>query len=476
MKRRIRTYGLILTLLTAAALVSSAQEQPFRVERAPFSSRTYNEYSPVLLNGNIVFRSDKRLTVRTKNADNDGQTAMNIFIAQKQGEDEWSDPRLFANELQGKTEHYGPAVFNERGNRIWFNKINEDSPEKDAKIGIYSGGYAGGEWTGIQPFPYNNPDFNFMHPFLSEDGNMLFFSSDMRGGMGRFDIYVCHLRGTQWSEPVNLGPSVNTSRNEIYPVSYPDGRLYFSSNGLDPGIGGFDLYYTILEDGEWTEPVHLSPPFNTRRNDAWFYATNESYTEGYIHSNREGRINSIFEFSLDIPEDLYVNCKEVEKNSYCFTFYEAGTMDIDTTQYRYEWVVEGERFREKEVDYCFRGVGQYTIALNVIDLLSGEVLFNEATYDLEIENIEQVYINSPDTVYVNEPIRLSGTETFLKDFTIDRYIWSMGDYNWMADTAVVHRYFKPGTYTVELGVLNEADRQEEIQKTCGFKRIVVLPR
>ncbi len=476
MKIGKETYYLIIVLALMAGTALHAQEQPFKVERAAFSDRSFNEYAPVLLNGNIVFRSDKRLNVRTKNADERGKTSMNIFITRDQGEGNWSEPQLFANELQGVKDHYGPAVFNDRGNRIWFNKINEESPEDDATIGIFSGGFSGGEWTGIQPFQYNDPDYNFMHPFLSEDGRMLFFSSDMQGGVGRFDLYVCYLRGSLWSEPVNLGPNINSSRNEIYPVYYPDGRLYFSSNGLDPNIGGFDLYFSVRNVGEWTAPVHLSPPFNTRRNDAWFYVTDTSYSQGYIHSDREARIYNIFEFSLDIPEDLYVNCKLVEQNSYCFTFYEAGTMDIDTTQFRYEWVVEDKKFRQKTVDYCFEGVGNFSIALNVIDLLSGEVLFNQATYELDIEDIEQVYIGAPDTVLVNEPVQFSGKGTFLKDFTIDRYIWNTGDYNWVADTTVEHRYYRPGTYTVKLGVMNSAEKQEEIQKTCGFKRIVVLPR
>ncbi len=476
MPGRLSTYCLLFLLVLTAGTACYSQEQPFKLERAPFSNRSYDEYSPVLYNGNIVFRSNKRLNVRTKNSDDNGNTAMNIFIVRDMGDGDWSDPQLFASELSGIKEHYGPATFNDLGNRIWFNMINEESDEDRGKIGIFSGGFAGGEWTGIQPFAYNDPRYDLLHPFLSEDGGMLFFSSNMPGGLGGFDLYVCYLRGTQWSEPVNLGPGINSNRNEIYPVYYPDGRLYFSSNGLDPNLGGFDLYYSVRNIGEWGLPVHLDPPFNTRRNEAWFMLTDTTYTSGYIHSNREARIYNIFEFNLDIPEGLYENCKLQEKNSYCYTLYEAGTMDIDTTQYRYEWVIENKKFRQKEVDYCFSGVGNYRIALNVIDLLSGEILFNQATYDLDIEDIEQVYITSPDTVYVNDPIQLSGTRTFLKDFTIDRYIWNMGDHNWAADTAVQHRYYRSGTYTIKLGVVNDAEQPEQIRTNCGFKKIVVLPR
>jgi hypothetical protein len=316
-----------------------------------------------------------------------------------------------------------------------------------------------------------------MHPFISEDGRMLFFASDMRGGMGQFDLYVSYLRGGGWTEPVNLGPNVNTNRHEIYPVYYPDGRLYFSSRGHDPNIGDFDIYYTVRDVGTWTPPVHLKPPFNTRRTDAWFYVTDTSFSRGYIHSDRDSRRRfNIYEFSLDIPEQLYEECKPVEKNIYCFTFFEAGAVDLDTSQFRYEWEIEGEKFRQDSVDYCFDGVGLYLIVLNVIDLLSGEVMFNEATYNLEIEDIEQVYITSPDTVFVNDPVRFSSRDTYLKDFTIDRYIWNMGDYNWLADTALTHRYHNPGTYTIKLGVIQTGRQDEVIRHNCGSKKVIVLPR
>jgi hypothetical protein len=481
MLRRKQTYNLVLSLLVfggtiPGGTIARAQEQPFKVERAPFSDRKYDEYSPVFFDGGIVFRSNKRMNVMKKTSDKAGNTAMNLFFVRDLGDGKWSEPELFSSSLSSIKQHFGPATFNEEGDRIWFNMINEESAKDAGKIGIYSAEYSGGEWTDIQPFPYNDPRYDFIHPFLSEDGRMLFFSSNMRGGLGGYDLYVCYLKGSQLTEPVNLGPNINTRGHELYPVYYPDGRLYFASRGQVPNLGGFDIYYSVRDVGDWSPPVHLDPPFNSRRNDAWFMLNDTSYTSGYIQSDRDARIYNIFSFSLDIPEDLYEECKVVEKNSYCFTFYEAGKVEIDTTQYRYEWVIEGKKFRQDEVDYCFEGVGYYIITLNVIDLLSGEVMFNEATYDLDVQDIEQVYISSPDTVYVSDPVRFSGTKTFLKDFTIDRYIWNMGDYNWVADTAVVHRYYRPGTYTIKLGVVDKADQPEQVQKTCGFKRVVVLPR
>ncbi len=483
MNKRIQTYKLIvLRLILAGVLMLTgvpgrAQEVPFKIERATFSSRDYKESTPVIYNGSIVFRSDRRLDGSKRSSDSKGNNARNIFIIEDLGNGEWSEPKLLANELYDRQEHHGPAVFSKDGKQIWYSTTKGMTGKNNTKIGIFTGKWDGAKWIDIHLFEHCNPMYNYIHPYLSEDGKMLFFSSDVRGGEGSFDLYVCHLRGSTWSEPENLGPNVNTDRQEIYPIYYPNGRLYFSSKGLVPNLGDFDIYYSVYSNGEWQTPFHMAPPINSNRLDAWWYFTDTTYSKGYFHSDRQTRrVNKIYEFGLDIPEALYEECKIVEKNSYCFTFYEAGASALDTTQYRYEWVVEGEKFRQDEVDYCFEGVGQYQIALNVIDLLSDEVLFNQATYDLDIENIEQVYISSPDTIYVNDPVQFSGTETFIKDFTIDRYIWDMGDKNWVADTSVVHRYYNPGTYTIKLGVVQEADQPEQIQKNCGFKQVVVLPR
>ena len=158
------------------------------------------------------------------------------------------------------------------------------------------------------------------------------------------------------------------------------------------------------------------------------------------------------------------------------TFYEAGTLDMDTTNFRYEWLIEDNRYRQESVDYCFHGIGDYLIQLNVIDMISGEVMFNEATYELNIVNIEQVYITSPDTIYVNETIALDGNRTSLENFQIDRFYWDMGDLTWVSDSTVTHTWHKPGNYRVSLGVTSIADAPEAVQKACSFKEIVVIPR
>ena len=82
-------------------------------------------------------------------------------------------------------------------------------------------------------------------------------------------------------------------------------------------------------------------------------------------------------------------------------FYEPGSVDLDTTTLQYEWDLgDGTKIRDLQADHCFKGPGDYVIKLNVIDTLTGEIYFNQASYDLKVEDIQQPYITTVDTCSV----------------------------------------------------------------------------
>ncbi len=460
---------LLLTWITA----SLYSQTVFKVVEAKFSSAAYDEYAPVFFGDGIIFTANKRMDMLKKIDGDKGKPPFDLFYVRKTGEDQWSRVELLSEDLRSIT-YDGPATINAEGDMIYFNRnyIPGDRKARTNKVGIYSANLVDGKWTNILPFVHNNPNYNLFHPALSHDGKMLVFSSDMPGGTGGFDLYVCTFTNGRWADPVNLGPAINTTGHEIYPVFHPDGRLYFSTNRLPNSIGGYDIYYTELVDGAWAKPVNLGEPLNSRRNDASFIS-NEDFTHGFLTSNRNRRTNSIYEFSLDVP--TFDTCKEQKFNDYCFTFFEVGTIDIDTTSYMYEWRIgETARIRAKEANYCFSGPGNYIIQLNVIDLLTGEVMFNQASYDLTIEDIEQAYITCPDTVLVNQVINLDGTGTYLKEFVAGRFYWDLGDFTFVSGSSPAHSYYKPGIYTIRLGVTNDTDKPEELKKSCSYRNIVVL--
>jgi outer membrane protein OmpA-like peptidoglycan-associated protein len=116
----------------------------------------------------------------------------------------------------------------------------------------------------------------------------MYFSSDMPGSIGGKDIwYVTYSkRGKTWGDPVNLGPTINTEKDEVYPFVHEDGTLYFSSNGHTT-LGGMDIYYTTGQATEWSEPINMKSPINSAGDDFAIILSKDKES-GYFSSNRDG--------------------------------------------------------------------------------------------------------------------------------------------------------------------------------------------
>lgn len=141
-----------------------------------------------------------------------------------------------------------------------------------------------------EKLPFNNIDFSCTHPCISTDGNTLYFSSNMLGGYGEFDIYSSKKTENGWSTPQNLGTKINTFLNEGYPYILGD-YLYFSSDG-HPGYGGLDVFRYNLKTGELENP---GKPLNSSFDDFYFFINDTG--EGFFVSNRlEDKGDIIFKF------------------------------------------------------------------------------------------------------------------------------------------------------------------------------------
>jgi len=144
-----------------------------------------------------------------------------------------------------------------------------------------------GEWSHIISLPFNNDSYSCAHPTISEDGRILFFTSDMPGTLGDSDIFwVTISMSGEYGEPQNIGPHVNSISKENFP--FVDGNiLYFSSDR--PGTkGGLDMYMVELDD-PYAEPTNLGAPINSPYDDFCFVINRKKRT-GFFSSNRpEGK-------------------------------------------------------------------------------------------------------------------------------------------------------------------------------------------
>jgi len=138
------------------------------------------------------------------------------------------------------------------------------------------------------------------HPALSPDGLTLYFASDINGGSGGKDIWkVSRTAGGQsWSDPVNLGPDINTAGDELFPYMRDENTLYFSSDGLI-GMGGLDIFKaTAQPDGSWTVQ-NMKAPINSSADDFGIAFENEN-EKGIFSSTRKGRGNDEL-YSFEFP-------------------------------------------------------------------------------------------------------------------------------------------------------------------------------
>lgn len=160
-------------------------------------------------------------------------------------------------------------------------------------------------------------------PCLSSDGRTLYFVSTRRGGFGGSDIWKSTLLpSNEWSQPVNLGDTINTSSNEMAPFIHQDGKtLYFSSTG-HPGMGGADLFMSRLSaNGGWSTPLNIGYPVNTK-NDEINLVINAGGDAAYISSAKEGGYGNTDIYRFELPVDVrpakvtYVKGKVYDKTDH----------------------------------------------------------------------------------------------------------------------------------------------------------------
>jgi len=140
-------------------------------------------------------------------------------------------------------------------------------------------------WVVSDDLPFNSLDFETTHPFLSANGQTLYFSSDRPGGLGGMDIWKANKEGDTWGTPINLGAPINSAAHELFPAIGRDGAMYFSSARAG-GMGELDIYKGTMSGSAWTI-TNLGAPFNSK-NDDLGYVENADGESGYLTSNRDG--------------------------------------------------------------------------------------------------------------------------------------------------------------------------------------------
>lgn len=161
----------------------------------------------------------------------------------------------------------GTVSLSADGQYIFYTACNR--PAAHGSCDIFLSKLEGNTWSepiNLGP-PVNTASWE-SQPCLSFDGRTLYFSSNRPGGYGESDIWYTTFKNGRWTPPINAGPEINTAKDEQSPfIAKDDQTLYFNSEG-HPGMGGIDLYYTRRDaDGRWQKPVNMGYPINSDKDE-----------------------------------------------------------------------------------------------------------------------------------------------------------------------------------------------------------------
>lgn len=256
------------------------------LELGPFTS----VFSATPYQGGLLFAGERPASGSQVNPWN-GASYLDLYQSKPATNGQWSSPTLLKGEVNGRF-HDGPAIVSADGRSLYFTRsdyykfrLNKDGGSTSHLMLYRAERMEDGGWGNIHQFAFNGESFSTGHAALSKDGSTLYFISDRPGGLGGTDIYRCRKLEEGWSEPENLGSTVNTAANEMFPTLQGD-TLLFSSNG-HAGLGGLDIFRSRPVGEEWSAPENLNHPINTTFDD-FSLVILDNGLHGFLSSNRTG--------------------------------------------------------------------------------------------------------------------------------------------------------------------------------------------
>jgi len=299
---------------------------------------------------------------------------------------EFKDPMPFSGELNDQYQE-GPAIISNDQKTIYFTRSTSvDAQDEALYLNLFRVNSENiNNPDSVLGLSINNEHYSVMHPAITDNGERMYFSSDMPGGYGGMDLYYCEIYGlykqfffgdttaprelVRLSKPVNLGESINTEGNEVFPFHMDDKTLFFASDGRI-GFGGLDIYMVNdYLDTNNLEVKNMGLPFNSPKDDFSFFMSSD-LKFGFISSNRDGGVGDddiyCFKTNLDIAEgvdDYYTMVKgevlEIKNNNVLMNDFLHDTIDdfINNNVYHKARLVSQPNFGE--VDFNDDGTFTY---------------------------------------------------------------------------------------------------------------------
>jgi len=469
---KLTLYIFFIIGLQAFSFAQTKDSSRYAVQRLNINSK-HSDFSPFLYDKKLYFSSGREHNFGIKYSSIETtQELIDVFSAEKTDSVTFKKPVFFSN-INTKYND-GPACLSKDGKQLFItrNDLKRASAKNKKPLSIFISKKENDTWTKAEPLGFCTESFNYCHPAFSADGKTLIFSSDINGGFGGMDLYYSKLENGSWTIPRNLGAKINGVSDEVFPFISQNDVLYFSTNRKN-GYGGLDIYTFDLKDAKNSDIQIIESPVNSTYDDFGIWLDSTENT-GYFSSNRDSaNSDDIFYVRNRYPD--FENCTPYKKETYCYTFFEESTLlTQDTLGMIYEWDFgDGTKKRGIEVKHCFEMPGDYLIQLNIIEKASGNLFYNELSYEFPIEEPKRLFIDCPDTLSALKNYTLDMKKSVIPNHTIKEVYWFFGDGKFAEDSLVKHAYTKEGTYNIKLGVVTVNDSTKKTEKFCTQKTVVV---
>ena len=244
-------------------------------------------------NQSVVFSSTRQASTGNETDMITGENFSDLFTSTRDRLGKWSEPVKLPPSINTPGNE-GAPIFNSKRTIMYFTRCPMEK-KKVYGCDIWMSKKVGnnyGEPVMLQLKGASKDDtLTVGHPALSPDDGTMVFASNMKlaGHRGGRDLYMVKLdkNGMPTGTPVNLGPEINTSRDELFPFIRFDGSLYFASNG-HPGMGALDIYHAeSTGEDKWGQVENMKAPLNSSSDDYAIVFDGED-DRGFFSSTRAG--------------------------------------------------------------------------------------------------------------------------------------------------------------------------------------------
>ncbi len=264
----------------------------FKIITLPINS-PQADFGPSFYKDKLLFSSSRKAKSK-KVYGPSGESYMDIYVGRIGNSGKVYNPNRFDG-IPKSPYHKATPFYSSEQRTLFYILSNEEDGEltfddkgkNSLAIGLVP-------QNGTSRFVLKDLSTSFYYPFYDAGSDRLYFAANFPDGYGGTDLYYVHTNNMQvMSEPINLGPRINTPGNEIAPF-FHEGSLYFSSD-IFYGKGGMDVYKANLQsDDSYSTPVNLGTGINSKADDFGFIVKNDQDLGyiGYFSSNRKGGIGN----------------------------------------------------------------------------------------------------------------------------------------------------------------------------------------